>query len=238
MCRWHRNPTAGTGPARPRSPTSGRRPTATARPTSVSDPIVEPLWVGLRALAAVDDDGRRPRRRRRRAGRRHRRRSSRRSPRSPGDRRSSSTASSPSRRPSAAVARRRRGRTRCRRWAVVRRAAPQPRRSTRSSCKEDALEARTFGDDDEVSFVATDLLWLDDTSLLDVPLLERRRLLESVLVESDLVRRRRLRPPADRDVGRLVAGPGLRGPHLQGRQQPLPPGRPHDDWAISGMPRR
>jgi hypothetical protein len=39
------------------------------------------------------------------------------------------------------------------------------------------------------AFVATDLLWLDGTSLLDVPLLERRRLLEGVLEESFLVRR-------------------------------------------------
>jgi len=47
--------------------------------------------------------------------------------------------------------------------------------------KEEALAARSFVSDEAVSFVATDLLWLDDTSLLDVPLLERRRLLESVI---------------------------------------------------------
>jgi ATP-dependent DNA ligase len=38
------------------------------------------------------------------------------------------------------------------------------------------------------AFVATDLLWLDGTLLADVPLLERRRLLEGALVTSDLVR--------------------------------------------------
>ena len=41
--------------------------------------------------------------------------------------------------------------------------------------KEDALAAVTFAADDEVRLIVTDLLWLDDTSLLDVPLLERRR---------------------------------------------------------------
>ena len=38
------------------------------------------------------------------------------------------------------------------------------------------------------AFVATDLLWLDGSSLADVPLLERRRILEGVLAESYLVR--------------------------------------------------
>jgi len=38
------------------------------------------------------------------------------------------------------------------------------------------------------AFVATDLLWLDGTPLDDVPLLERRRLLEGALVASELVR--------------------------------------------------
>ena len=62
--------------------------------------------------------------------------------------------------------------------------------------KEDALEAHTFEADDDVAFVAIDLLWLDDISLLDVPLLERRRLLDGVLIESDVVRRGAyVRPP-------------------------------------------
>ncbi len=38
------------------------------------------------------------------------------------------------------------------------------------------------------AFVATDLLWLDGQALDDVPLLERKRLLEAVLTESFLVR--------------------------------------------------
>ena len=42
--------------------------------------------------------------------------------------------------------------------------------------------------EDRRAFVAVDCLELDGDSLLDVPLLERRRLLESVIAESDLVR--------------------------------------------------
>lgn len=38
------------------------------------------------------------------------------------------------------------------------------------------------------AFVATDLVWLDGQSLVDIPLLERKRLLETVLAESALVR--------------------------------------------------
>ncbi len=38
------------------------------------------------------------------------------------------------------------------------------------------------------AFVATDLLWLDGQVLVDVPLQERKRLLEAVLGESELVR--------------------------------------------------
>ena len=47
-----------------------------------------------------------------------------------------------------------------------------------------------------MTYVAFDLLWLDGESLLDVPLLERRRLLDTVLAESELVRRGTfVRPP-------------------------------------------
>lgn len=48
------------------------------------------------------------------------------------------------------------------------------------------LEALEHGE--RHAFVATDVLWLDDTSLHDVPLLERKRLLEAVLEPSFLVR--------------------------------------------------
>ena len=78
------------------------------------------------------------------------------------------------------------------------------------------------------AFVATDLLWLDGQSLLDVPLLERRRILEGVLDEAYLVRRSAIvRPSA---VLTLVTwgALGLQGPQLPRGELALPrgPGEP------------
>ncbi len=48
------------------------------------------------------------------------------------------------------------------------------------------------------TFVAVDVLMVDDEELLDVPLLERKRVLESVLDENQFVRRGiYVRPPLD-----------------------------------------
>ena len=49
-----------------------------------------------------------------------------------------------------------------------------------------ALEALAAGEPH--AFVATDLLWLDGQSLLEIPLLERKRWLEHALAETPLVR--------------------------------------------------
>ena len=104
--------------------------------------------------------------------------------------------------------------------------------------KEEALAAQTFDSDDEVSFVATDLLWLDGTSLLDVPLLERRRLLESVLVESDVVRVGAfVRPPIESWVDSWRAM-GFAGLTYKAANSRYLPGEPNPDWVITGMPRR
>src|SRR5579859_293372 len=59
---------------------------------------------------------------------------------------------------------------------------------------------------DEAAFVAVDLLWMDDEPLLDVPLGERKRLLESVLREAHLVRRTaHVSPPAEAWFGQWRA---------------------------------
>lgn len=67
----------------------------------------------------------------------------------------------------------------------------------------DAEEAaRVFAPDDIVNFVAIDLLWLDGEWLLDVPLLERKRLLEAVIPGDDLVRASPyVQPPYDTWIG-------------------------------------
>jgi ATP-dependent DNA ligase len=47
-----------------------------------------------------------------------------------------------------------------------------------------------------LTFVAVDLLSIDDQPMLDIPLLERKRILETAFVEAELVRRSAfVRPP-------------------------------------------
>lgn len=107
-----------------------------------------------------------------------------------------------------------------------------------TKAREAARSARTFGPDDTVTFVAIDLLWLDGESVLDVPLLERRRLLESVLAEGDLVRRGVfVRPPIDAWIGswRALGFDGLSFRAANSRYQP---GRKTAEWVSTPMPRR
>ena len=104
--------------------------------------------------------------------------------------------------------------------------------------KEEALAARSFVSEEAVSFVATDLLWLDDTSLLDVPLLERRRLLESAIAESDVVRVGAfVRPPINSCVTSWRSM-GFAGLTYKAANSRYLPGQPNPDWVITGMPRR
>ena len=98
-------------------------------------------------------------------------------------------------------------------------------------------EARAFGPDDIVALVAVDLLHLDGESLLDVPLLERKRLLESVLTESNLVRHGAyVRPPIQTWVNswRALGFGGLTYKAANGHYRP---GGVKDDWVTSPMPR-
>lgn len=104
--------------------------------------------------------------------------------------------------------------------------------------KEETIEAATFDPADDISFVATDLLWLDGTSLLDVPLLERRRLLEAVLLESDAIRLGAfVRPPIERWVGSWRSQ-GFAGLTFKAANSRYLPGVVNPDWVITGMPRR
>lgn len=92
--------------------------------------------------------------------------------------------------------------------------------------------------EDPVALVLVDLLWLDGEPLLDIPLLERRRQLESVITETDLVRCGIfVRPPIDTWVGswRAMGFPGLSFKSANGRYSP---GAPAPDWASVAMPRR
>jgi ATP dependent DNA ligase domain len=104
--------------------------------------------------------------------------------------------------------------------------------------REDALKARSFDVDDEISYVATDLLLVDDQTLFDVPLLERRRILESVIDESDNVRVGTfIRPPIMSWVGSWKAQ-GFNGLTYKAANSRYHPGEVDADWAVSAMPRR
>lgn len=103
---------------------------------------------------------------------------------------------------------------------------------------EAATAERTFTPDDLVNLVLTDLLWLDGEWLLDVPLLERKRLLESLIRGTELVRTGvYVRPPLATWIGswRAQGFPGLTFKEANSRYRP---GERADDWASTAMPRR
>jgi bifunctional non-homologous end joining protein LigD len=81
-------------------------------------------------------------------------------------------------------------------------------------------------------FVAFDLLFIDGTSLLDVPLLERKRILESVMTQDQLVRvSAHVRPPIDTWVATWKAM-GLRGGILKAANSRYRPGDDTIEWRL------
>ena len=113
------------------------------------------------------------------------------------------------------------GRRRSRRAAAARRARSGASRSPA---------------DEDVALVAVDLLWLDDEPLLDVPLLERKRILESVVGESRLVRRGiYVRPPVDRGSARGGRSASAGWP-TRARTAATRPARRTPQWAVADLP--
>ncbi len=83
-----------------------------------------------------------------------------------------------------------------------------------------------------------DLLWLDGEWLLDVPLLERKRLLEAIVPGDDLVRASPyVRPPIDTWIGSWRAQ-GFPGLSFRSANSPYRPGETAPDWTTTPMPRR
>jgi hypothetical protein len=103
---------------------------------------------------------------------------------------------------------------------------------------EEEQAARTFMPDDPVNLVLVDLLWLDGEWLLDVPLLERKRLLDSIIPGDDLVRvGLYVRPPLPTWIGSWRAQ-GFTAVTYKGANSRYQPGTTNRDWTSSGMPRR
>ena len=92
--------------------------------------------------------------------------------------------------------------------------------------------------DADIAIVVVDLLSIDDEPLLDVPLLERKRILDSVVVESELVRRGiYIRPPIDTWVGSWRSF-GFNRMAFKAANSRYMPGLPNPDWAIADLPSR
>jgi len=104
--------------------------------------------------------------------------------------------------------------------------------------REAALADRDFSEDDTVNLILTDLLWLDGQWLLDVPLLERRRVLESIVEPGELVRAGPyVRYPIDSWVGSWRAQ-GFHGLTFKAANSRYRPGEASEEWTISDLPRR
>ena len=113
-----------------------------------------------------------------------------------------------------------------------------PRREELADDLGAELRSKTIDEDDPVNLVAVDLLWLDGEWLLDATLLERKRLLEAILPGDPLVRASMyIRPPIERWVGSWRAQ-GFRGLAFKGANSRYRPGEVARDWATRPMPRR
>ena len=112
------------------------------------------------------------------------------------------------------------------------------RRRRRDTPTVEQTERVTPTEENDVALVVTDLLWLDDQPLLDVPLLERKRVLESVIGESRLVRRGTfVRAPVDPWLGSWRAFGFSRMSYKAANSRYLP-GQRNPEWTVADVPTR
>lgn len=86
------------------------------------------------------------------------------------------------------------------------------------------------------AFVATDLLWLDGQPLLDLPLLERKRHLESVLAQSRLVRVTAFIHPGGSRMTSTWGTLGFENIFWRAANGRYRPGEENPDWAVVPAP--
>jgi ATP-dependent DNA ligase len=99
-----------------------------------------------------------------------------------------------------------------------------------------AAPKRHLDPDRPIAFVAVDLLRIDGSSLLDIPLLERKRLLDGALESGELVR---VTPYVRLPIGSFIATWRSLGfqalAYKSANSRYVPDGR-NDDWSIFPMP--
>jgi len=89
-----------------------------------------------------------------------------------------------------------------------------------------------------LAFVAIDLLLLDGEPILDIPLLERKRILEQIVEEGRLVRRTAfVRPPIDPWLG-TWRSMGFGSMAYKAANSRYEPGSRNAAWAVVGIPPR
>jgi ATP-dependent DNA ligase len=104
--------------------------------------------------------------------------------------------------------------------------------------RQEEAEDAQFDETDVVNLIVNDLLWLDGQWLLDVPLLERKRVLESILPPGQLVRPGPfVRMPIDSWIGSWRAQ-GFRGMAFKAANSRYRPGETAADWTLADLPRR
>lgn len=119
--------------------------------------------------------------------------------------------------------------------ALGRRGGRQPASPTRPR-EGVVLAAGANGEPRALSFVAVDMLALDGDALLDVPLLERKRLLDAALSTGELVRRGpHVRPPAEAWF-RQWRALGFREVAVKDANSRYAPGSPSPDWTLAPIP--
>ena len=110
------------------------------------------------------------------------------------------------------------------------------RRSASAPKAPAAAEPAMVDPDAAVAFVAVDLLAIDDQGLLDIPLLERKRILDTAFEESRLLRLGAyVRPPVDS----WLVGWRAIGFHelaYKAANSRYTPGKPNRDWARIRIP--
>jgi hypothetical protein len=95
---------------------------------------------------------------------------------------------------------------------------------------------RHLDTDQPIAFVAVDLLRIDDTLLLELPLLERKRILDGALEIGELIRITPfVRPPAG-TFGPTWRGLGFEEFAYKGANSRYYPASQNDEWTIAPIP--